>query len=87
MTDSQRNRLLHAVTQYDIKQSTKKFYNHYALAQYLMAVDRARDAMLDNPNMTIRQALITAFNGRLLDVCFKAVGEPTSTKAEQMGRL
>lgn len=86
MNDSQRNRLLHAVTQYDIKQSTKKYYNHYALAQYLMAVDRARDAMADD-GLTLRAALITAFNGRLLDVCFKAVGEPTSTKAEQMGRL
>jgi len=86
MNDSQRNKLLHAVTEYDRKQSLKRFYNVYALAQYLMAVDRARDEMIEN-SLTLRQALITCFNGRLLDVCLKAVGEPTSTKEEQLGRL
>ena len=83
MNELQRIKLLSAVTEYDRKQSTKKFYNIYALAQYLMAVDRARDAMADD-GLTLRDALISAFNGRLLDVCLKAVGEPTSTKAEQM---
>ena len=86
MTESQRNQLLHAVTQYDIKESRKKYYNIYALAQYIMAVDRARDTMADD-GLDLRAALITCFNGRLLDVCLKAVGLPTSTKQEQMGRL
>lgn len=86
MTDSQRNALLHAVTQYDIKQSRKKYYNVYALAQYLMAVDRARDAMADD-GLDLRAALVSCFNGRLLDVCLKAVGLPTSTRQEQFGRL
>lgn len=86
MNESQRNKLLHAVTQYDMKQSRKKYYNHYALAQYLMAVDRARDAMADD-GLTLRQALVTSFNGRLLDVCLKAVGEAPSTQQEQFGRL
>lgn len=86
MSDDIRNKLLHAVTQYDMKESRKKYYNIYALAQYLMAVDRARDAMVDD-GLDLRAALISCFNGRLLDVCLKAVGEPTSTRQEQFGRL
>jgi hypothetical protein len=31
--------LLHAVTEYDRKQSKKRGYNHYALAQYMTRVD------------------------------------------------
>lgn len=34
------SRLTHIVTQYDIKQSTRKGYNPYALGQYLALVDR-----------------------------------------------
>lgn len=86
MTELHRTKLLHAVTEYDRKQSTKKGYNIYALAHYLMAVDRARDAMVDE-GLDLRAALISCFNGRLLDVCLKAVGEPTSTRQEQFGRL
>lgn len=83
MNEFIKNKLLHAVTEYDRKQSTKKFYNIYALAQYLMAVERASEYMV-NYDMTLREALLKSFNGRLLDVCLKAAGEPTSTKHEQL---
>jgi predicted metal-binding transcription factor (methanogenesis marker protein 9) len=86
MSDTMYRRLQFTVTQYDVKQSQKKGYNIYALAQYLMAVDRARDAMADE-GLDLRTALIHCFNGRLLDVCLRAAGVATSTRAEQMGRL
>lgn len=34
-----RVKLLNAVTEYDRKQSTKKCYNRYALAQYIAQID------------------------------------------------
>lgn len=86
MSDDIRTALQHAVTQYDMKESRKKYYNIYALAQYLMAVDRARDAMAED-GLDLRAALVSCFNGRLLDRCLKAVGLPTSTRQEQFGRL
>jgi hypothetical protein len=34
-----RQKLIHAVSAYDRQQSTKRGYNHYALAQYFMRID------------------------------------------------
>lgn len=83
-SDSERMRftLSHAVTQYDRKQSTRKGYNPYALPQYLMAVDRVHNAV--NCGSTRRDALVENFNGRLLDVCLKALNMEPSTRDEQM---
>jgi hypothetical protein len=80
-----RYKLINAVTEYDRKQSTRKGYNHYALAQYLMAVENVCNAV--NCGTTRREALLDNFNGQLLDVCLKALNMDTSTKAEQMGTL
>ena len=80
------DKLLHAVTEYDRKQSTKRGYNHYALAQYLGAInDRIIPAF--ESGTPIRQAILKGFCGRLADVCLRAVGEPKTTDAEQRGSL
>lgn len=75
------SQLSHAVTEYDRKESTKKYYNHYALALYLKAV---QDTMAEvNSGTPVRKALTHNFNGRLLNVVLKAVGEAGATKEEQ----
>jgi hypothetical protein len=78
-------RLLMAVTEYDRKQQGKSGYNHYALPQYLGAVQRAIE-MIDSGE-SVRNSLITCFSGRLLSTVLKAAGEPKGTKEEiQYGR-
>ena len=75
--------LTHAVTEYDRKESRKRFYNRYALALYLGTVHSALEQI--TAGQSPRAALCASFNGRLLDACLKAVGEPRSTRAEQLG--
>ena len=83
MNELQRIKLLSAVTEHDRKNSTKKGYNPYALAHYLIAVDNCRDLCSDG--MGLRQAIVKSFCGRLMDCCLRAVGEKISTKEEQRG--
>ena len=73
--------LLSALTAYDIRQSTRKGYNMYALPQYMNALDNAIVAI--QSGKTLRQALVSSFCGRLLDVMLKAVQEAPSTDSEQ----
>ncbi|MGB0108572.1 MAG: hypothetical protein WBP52_08725 [Terriglobales bacterium] len=77
--------LVNAVTEYDRKQSTRKHYNRYALAQYLAAVEDVTNAV--NCGSTRRDALVSKLNGRLLDVCLKALNMDRSTREEQLGSL
>lgn len=77
------DKLIHALTDYDRKQSTKRGYNMYALSHYMEAVHNI-DADLA-AGADLRAALCAAFCGRLLDVCLKAVGLPKSVREEQMG--
>lgn len=68
-----KDKLVNAITQYDIKCSKRKGYNRYALAQYFMAID---DAMvLVQKGKSIESALNSVFNDRLLAVCLKAIQE------------
>ena len=76
-------KLSHAVTEYDRKQQGKRGYNVYALSHYLGAVNDVEDAV--KSGKSLRSALVSNFNGRLLDACLKAVGELTSTSLEQRG--
>ncbi len=78
-----RTQLLHALTQYDIKLSKSKHYNQYALGIYLDALNRTM--ILIEQNFSIRDAIKANFCGRLLNVCFKAVGEPKATDEELRG--
>lgn len=69
------------------------YHNIWALPQYIAAVNDALTYATPRGEfgpdgepgggMTLRAALCEAFNGRLLDACLKAVGEPVSTREEQ----
>ncbi len=75
--------LVHAATEYDRKESSKKGYNHYALAIYL---GRIQDVDKDiAAGTSVRDALLAGFTGRLLDRLLVAVGEPKFTR-EEMSR-
>lgn len=80
------DKLLHAVTEYDRKQSTKRGHNMYALSHYLGALNQRVLPMIEQ-GVPVRQAILKGFCGRLADVCLRAVGEPKSTDAEQRGSL
>ena len=57
------HRLIHAVTNWDRKQSTKRGFNPYALAQYFQALDETL-ALVD-AGKTWQQAISATFNDRL----------------------
>lgn len=78
------NALVHAATAYDRKESTKRYYNHYALAQYLMRIDEVEADIVKGT--APRQALLAAFNDRLLDHMLKAIGEPKFTRDEMLAQ-
>jgi hypothetical protein len=65
-------KLFNAVTEYDRKQSTKKFYNPYALAHYSRALAHVRAHVAAGADL--RTAILNCFLGRLADVCLKALG-------------
>ena len=56
--------LAHWVTQWDIKQSARRFYNPNALAIYLKAADRAAEMVANGAPLS--DALAACFNDRLL---------------------
>lgn len=77
-----RSALVHAVTQYDIRQARGKRYNVYALAQYLNRVD---DICQDiAAGATPRAAIVAGMTGPLLACCLKAIGE-AATRDEMSG--
>ena len=79
-TEKTRAALIHAVIQYDAKQSTKRGYNHYALSQYFARVD---DICADLENgADLRKAICAGFLGRLADVCLRAVGLPKTEESD-----
>ena len=67
-----KDKLIHAVTQYDMKMETRKGHNIYALPQYFAAVDDAME-YVDQKGWPVEKALRYCFNDRLLDICLKAV--------------
>lgn len=76
-----RQKLVHAVTEYDRKESTKKYYNIHALPQYLRGIDEAMHLIDDG--LSIRAALVHHFSGRLLNTLLRTMGETKATDAEQ----
>jgi hypothetical protein len=78
-----RSKLIHGLTQYDMRQSKRKGYNPYALAQYLTRIDEIMDDIA--AGATPRAAIIAAFTDRLQDAALKAIGEPKGTDAECRG--
>jgi hypothetical protein len=67
-----KQKLVNALTEYDRKQSTRRGYNHHALALYFQALDEAEAAVTKGKEWKI--ALQGVFNDRVLDVCLKAIG-------------
>jgi len=66
-----KQKLIHALTEYDRKQSMRRGYNPHALAIYFGALDEAENAV--NRGQSWWLALTERFNDRVLDVCLKAV--------------
>lgn len=81
-----RDKLLHAVIEWDRKQSTKKFYNPHGLGIMFKMVDMVSADI--EAGADPRKAIIAGFNGRLLDHVLRSVGLPTASKEEhQSGSL
>lgn len=72
--------LIHAVTEFDRKSSTKRGYNPYALGIYMQRVDEVCADI--ERGASPRKALCAGFNDRLLDHCLKAIGEKPFTREE-----
>ena len=79
-----RFKLVHTATEYDRTQETKKYYNPYALSQYFAATERVLEEV--QKGVSVRQALLNNFQGRLLDSLLKAVGEAKFTKEERLAQ-
>jgi hypothetical protein len=77
------NKLIHAVTEFDRKQSKKPHYNLYALAQYIGRVQEVTADIAEGANP--REAITAAFSGRLLAVCLKAASLDKATTEEIRG--
>lgn len=78
-------RLLHALTEYDRRQSKRKDYNRYAFGQYLLRLD---EVMADiSRGADVRQAVTAGFLGRLADACLRALGLPITTVEEARGTI
>jgi hypothetical protein len=66
-----RLRLSHVLTTYDRKQSTKRGFNPYALAQYFMALDTCAEMVAEGK--TWPQAISAVFTDRIEALLLKAV--------------
>lgn len=74
-------KLVHAVTAYDRRQSTKKHYNHNALPQYFARID---EIIADvEAGADPRKAIIAGFLDRLQDSCLRACDLAIGTGDEQ----
>lgn len=65
-----RPKLVHALTQYDIKESTKRGYNRYAMAQYFAALDEALTAIANGDQLP-EDAFRDVFNEPLKSIVWK----------------
>lgn len=83
MTDDIRIKLVHGLTSYDRKQTTKKYYNRYALGQYFAKFEDISERMENG--MTLREALRSCYGEGVLKAALKAVGESPATKEELRG--
>lgn len=80
MEAAQHAKALNALTDYDRRQRARKGFNPHALGHYCKALaDMAEDV---RRGRTPRVAAIQNFNGRLLDVVLRSIGEAGATEAE-----
>jgi len=80
--DALHSQMAHIVTAYDIKESTKRSYNRYAIGMYLGAVQEVCAELKANPNLDTRKVIIAHFNGRLCDQILRGLGFNQQTKDE-----
>lgn len=66
-----KNKLIHLVTQWDVKQSKTKHHNPYALGIYMQAVDTVMAEI--EKGKALDAALEAAFDDRLLDFIRKGM--------------
>lgn len=71
------------MTRYDMKQSKKLGYNHYALSLYLERIDLICADV--EKGVDVRAAIVAGFSGRVADACLKAVELSSTTKSENTG--
>ena len=64
--------MANAVIAYDIKESKKKYYNRYALGQYLQRKEEVTQDIIAGAD--IRMAINAGFTGKLAESILKAVG-------------
>ena len=78
--------LIHAVTGFDRRASTRKGHNPHALGIYFQRVDEIC-ADIDN-GADPRAAILAGFSGKVADACLKVLNLPISTAEEaRSGRL
>lgn len=75
-----REKLVSAVTAWDRKQSTKRFYNPHGLGIMLTVVELVADDI--DAGADPRRAIMAGFNDRLLDHVLRSVGLQTATTQE-----
>lgn len=78
-----KDKLIHAVTEYDRKESKKRSYNRHAIGIYFQRVDEVC-ADIERGADT-RKAIMAGFDGRLADACLRAVGLPITKQSEGIG--
>jgi len=66
-----RLKMVNAVTEFDRKQSTKKGYSPYALAQYFQAIERIAEDMANG--FCVLDAIERNFIGRLAEIVKKTI--------------
>jgi hypothetical protein len=71
-----RLKLVSTLTEYDRKESTKKYHNRFALGIYLQSLHSAEDDIKEGSSLA--RALYDHFNGRLLTALEKAAGVPVT---------
>lgn len=71
MNEQLRAKLLNTLVEHDMKMSTRKFYNPYALGQYVAALQTATAKV--NDGASVRDALSECFNDRLLAKLLRVV--------------
>jgi hypothetical protein len=81
-----KDKILHAVTEFDRRASTRKGHNPHALSIYFERVAQICED-IDN-GADEREAILAGFSGRVADACLKAIGLPISTTEEaRSGRV
>ena len=79
-----RFQLIHAVTDYDRRQSRRADYNRYALPQYCAAVNNIMTDL--DSGADLRAAVCPALLGRLLSRALRELGLPDFTSAERQAQ-